>query len=90
MILLPLIRRWMESPPQLVGESPETNVFQYLEEDLPAWTRVRKIIVSIIMHTDMIHHFNMVRYAPALCTHCRRCTVQSAMALCCPFPAVDG
>jgi cAMP-specific phosphodiesterase 4 len=66
---------------QLVGESPETNVFQYLEEDLSAWTRVRKIIVSIIMHTDMIHHFSMVRLqhrpcpplCPPLCSpSCRR------------------
>jgi hypothetical protein len=45
---------------QLVGENPEANVFRFLEEDLQAWARVRKIIVSIIMHTDMIHHFSMV------------------------------
>lgn len=74
----------MESLLQLVGESPEMNVFQYLEEDLSAWKRVRTIIVSIIMHTDMIHHFNMVRHGPALRTNCRRCSVRAGGPLSIP------
>eukprot|EP00240_Pyramimonas_obovata_P000044 CAMPEP_0118927152 /NCGR_PEP_ID=MMETSP1169-20130426/4683_1 /TAXON_ID=36882 /ORGANISM="Pyramimonas obovata, Strain CCMP722" /LENGTH=1094 /DNA_ID=CAMNT_0006868857 /DNA_START=516 /DNA_END=3797 /DNA_ORIENTATION=- len=38
--------------------NPETDIFKKL--DAHEWREARKIIISTVLHTDMIHHFEMV------------------------------
>eukprot|EP00238_Polyblepharides_amylifera_P008734 CAMPEP_0196575730 /NCGR_PEP_ID=MMETSP1081-20130531/5149_1 /TAXON_ID=36882 /ORGANISM="Pyramimonas amylifera, Strain CCMP720" /LENGTH=942 /DNA_ID=CAMNT_0041894123 /DNA_START=301 /DNA_END=3129 /DNA_ORIENTATION=+ len=44
---------------QIVSGDPEHNIFKFLPDD-GTWKEVRRIIVSIILHTDMVHHFGSV------------------------------
>lgn len=37
----------------------QANIFKIVEEE-GNWKDVRKIVISIILHTDMMHHFQMV------------------------------
>mmetsp|Transcript_32529 Transcript_32529/g.62490 ORF Transcript_32529/g.62490 Transcript_32529/m.62490 type:complete len:1018 (+) Transcript_32529:392-3445(+) len=43
----------------LVQNNPKANIFKIVEEE-GNWKDVRKIVISIILHTDMMHHFQMV------------------------------
>merc|ERR1712078_44390 len=42
----------------LLAENPEANVFSNVSEKV--WKEMRRIIISVILHTDMSQHFGMV------------------------------
>ena len=42
---------------KLTTTKPECNIFKVLEDSPATWKEARKTIVSMILHTDMIHHF---------------------------------
>ena len=44
----------------LVEAVPAANVFANIPADTPLWKDIRKMIISAILHTDMVHHFPLV------------------------------
>lgn len=44
----------------LVSAVPDANVFSNIPFDSALWKDIRKMIISAILHTDMVHHFPIV------------------------------
>merc|ERR1719262_1633013 len=44
---------------EIVKSKKEANIFEKLEND--QYKEVRKVCIEAILHTDMVHHFNMVK-----------------------------
>lgn len=42
----------------LIATNPEANIFSDIDDE--QWREIRKIIISCVLHTDMVHHFAMV------------------------------
>ena len=52
----------------LVDAVPEANVFANIPPDSALWKDIRKMIISAILHTDMVHHFPIVSKVGETCT----------------------